>query len=434
MHSITGDSIDRRLFFVVLLFAFFFPVFQKQLGTAGAMLVNGGIIALISLFFLAKGRLVLYFSDDKEKKVYLSIALIFVFFALHIPLSMAVGAVWGGVNISGRDFFELHRPILYFLVFTLAFFTFKNRCSLAGFERLLIFVFWILVALGVNHYYGFFDDISQLYTKQINIRTRRVSAPFVNPYDYAFAMSFFIFYFFLKTIFLSPRYLVLSGVAIVMFVLPQSRSVVVGFLIGFFLVLPLSLLFFNFDVMKLRVKKGVLYFFLLFFAVLFSLVAMLPFLIENFAYLTGQFVRVLEGEGVGNSANIRLNQFLFALDKALTNPLILLLGNGPAKDEMEYVESIYNYQFYRYGLVGLALYFIYPISISCCYCLRLLKATPVTSEFYSLYFAIFVWLLTIPLMSIGNNFTEQIRLSFFYYAILAIVASAYLISRRGRGV
>ncbi len=69
-------------------------------------------------------------------------------------------------------------------------------------------------------------------------------------------------------------------------------------------------------------------------------------------------MRLVESGEVGNSAGARVEQFLFALDKA-QNPLIMFFGNGPSKLEMEYVELMYTYQFYRYGLVGVLLYFVY---------------------------------------------------------------------------
>jgi len=44
---------------------------------------------------------------------------------------------------------------------------------------------------------------------------------------------------------------------------------------------------------------------------------------------------------------------------------------------------------------------------------------------FGLLFSILVFFLTIPILSIGNNFTEQARISFFYYVFLGLIAASY---------
>lgn len=207
-----------------------------------------------------------------------------------------------------------------------------------------------------------------------------------------------------------------------MLILPQSRSAVGSFLIGFFILLPVTLLFLEY----LRRPGFLSYKFVFLQFIILSMIVVflmtINFLIENFSYLTGQFIRLLEGKGIGRSGNIRIEQFLFALDKA-NHPLILLFGNGPAKSELEYVESIHNYQFYRYGLTGLLLYFLVPICCGIFYSWNILRAIGHRHPLYPLFLCVFIWYLLISALSIGNNFTEQVRLSFFFYSTLGMLAS-----------
>ncbi|MBE0472223.1 MAG: hypothetical protein IBX55_22285 [Methyloprofundus sp.] len=388
------------------------------------MLVNGGLIFLLALYFLACKNLFSIFYGENQKKVFIAFFSIFMFFFLHIALSLLVGAAFGGIDIVQRDFYEFHRPVLYFLVFAIAFNVFCRYGLISKFERLLFFVFFVFVLIGLNQYLGLYEILSQLYTKQHNINSKRVSAPFVNPYDFAFMMSFFILYFFLKIIYTSWSFILHFAVALIMFILPQSRSVAGTFLVGFFVVLPLVLLLLEFNVKRLVVSKRLLLFCFLILFISIVFFASIPYLLENFRYLTGQFVRLLEGEGIGRSGNIRLEQFLFALDKA-SNPLIMLFGNGPAKSELEYVESIYNYQFYRYGLLGFLLYFVALIGFGAYFAWKVLKRINRHDATYPFFLALLVWFLIIPLMSVGNNFTEQIRLSFFFYSMLGLLAASY---------
>src|SRR5690554_4993748 len=110
-------------------------------------------------------------------------------------------------------------------------------------------------------------------------------------------MSFFILYFFLKMIYSSQLFVLPLVVALIMFVLPQSRSVAGTFLVGFFVVLPMVLFLLEFNLKRLVVSKKLFLFAILMLVVLIVFVASIPYLLENFRYLTGQFVRLLEGEG-----------------------------------------------------------------------------------------------------------------------------------------
>jgi hypothetical protein len=180
-------------------------------------------------------------------------------------------------------------------------------------------------------------------------------------------------------------------------------------------------------VLKSKLNRKFVKFLLLFTFLMFLFVFSISYLIESFPYLTGQFVKFLNGEGAGGSANARLDQLLFAIDKASNNGFIWVFGNGPAKNEMEYVESIYTYQFYRYGIVGVVLYFIVPLLVCSWLSWRCMMLVGFKSQDFPIYFALLLWFLTIPLMSIGNNFTEQIRLSFFFYTFVGFINARYVL-------
>lgn len=412
-------------FVFLFFFAMLMPLFHNYIGSAGVLLVNGFLIFYIFVFLVFKTKLILNFRDFYDKGNLLRYCIPLALFVFLIPLSMVVGFLFGDVSIIKRDFYELYRPVLYLLVFVFSYFCFSDSIKVVYFEKIILIVFLCVVALGLNHFFRVFDGVSELYTKFHNIKTSRVSTPFVNPYDYAFFMTFFVYYFFIKFLYSSFYYILFFLVSLTMLLLPQSRSVVAGFLIGFFVLMPAFLIYSGANISRMKVNKKLIYFF---FVMLFSIVAivvfLIPYLLENFSYLTGQFVRLIEKGEVGNSAGTRLGQFMFAFDKAVANPLIFLFGNGPAKNEMEYVESIYNYLFYRYGLSGLLLYF-FVLWLSILQCFKIVKKIQYYNVNYSLFLAILLWFITIPLLSIGNNFTEQVRLSFFYYMILGFVASSY---------
>lgn len=417
-------TLNSNGFFVFLfLFAITMPTFYNYLGNTGSILVNGLLIVFIAVFLMATQGSKIVLNCKKRKNLALIYLIPLVMFLFLQPFSMLVG-VMGGVNLIERDFYELYKPVLYSLLFIFAYIHFSASDQIMVFQRLLLIVFIIVVILGLNHFFRLYDPITELYTKPHNILSGRVSSPFVNPYDYAFFMTFFAYYFFMKSLFDRFLYVPLFFVALIMIILTQSRSVVAGFLVGFFVLMPVAISYFGFTLKTLWINKKLIWFYGIFLILFLLLVVAIPYLIGNFQYLTGQFIRLLETGEIGGSANQRLEQFKFVLDRISENPLAMIFGNGPAKNEMEYVESIFTYLLFRYGFFGVVLYF-YILVMSIIHCFKIVKALGSKSRYYSLYLSIFLWLVTIPLLSIGNNFTEQIRISFFYYMMLAFIGASY---------
>jgi len=409
---------------VMFIYAMVIPTFHFSLGSSGAAIVNGGVLICIVTYFFIKSSARDYIGKISLNSYFgLYVLILLLFFAL-IPLSMLSGAIFGGISIINRDFFEFQKPLFNLLVFVFAFYSFQTLQSVEKFEKLLLLVFFIVVLIGLNQFLGVFDAFSQLYTKSHNISTRRVSAPFVNPYDYAFFMSFYVLYYLLKVLLTSPRYLLLFFIALVFLILPQSRSVAGGGILMIIVLLPVILCSLGLNFTRFTFHKSIFYLGLILTLLLVTFLFTLPYLLDRFPYLTGQFVRLVESGEIGKSGQIRIEQFYFALSKASNSLVLFVFGNGPAKSEMEYVESIYNYYFYRYGLLGITIYFS-TLFLSVFLCLKVLKKITLNSHLSPLFLAVFIWLISVPILSIGNNFTEQVRTSFFFYSIIGMVSASY---------
>ncbi len=93
--------------------------------------------------------------------------MIWVFFFFHIALSMAIGMLFGDVTVIERDLFELHRPVLYLLVFTISF---LSKDKLDSFNTLIVVVFIGIVTIGLLQLFRVEDAFSELYTKYHNIK------------------------------------------------------------------------------------------------------------------------------------------------------------------------------------------------------------------------------------------------------------------------
>ncbi|MGY8900603.1 MAG: hypothetical protein ACKVI8_21470 [Paraglaciecola sp.] len=279
--------------------------------------------------------------------------------------------------------------------------------------------FIIVSFFGVLQFVKSGAPLLELYTKFHNIHTGRSSAPFINPYDFAFFSSFYLYYYFVRGLFYKPIYFVGALAAIVLIAISQSRSIFIGTFVGLFLIMPCVLLiseshFLN----RFRVKKGILVFFLSLFLLVISTVIMFPLLEEKVPYAVNGMKNLMEGKRI-NSLSVRREQFEVALSYVEQNSLVFFTGNGPAKTVLEFVESIYTYFFFRYGIIGLIFFFFIVLFLGIYNTFTKIKMYPEDH----IYKAVLIWLLVIPIVSATNNFTEQVRLSFFYYLILALVMS-----------
>lgn len=393
----------------------FFPSFVSQLGSTGAIIVN----VVTALFLIVSLSLSQGFRMPNPTKAHLLVFRGIVAYGLIIATSMMVGVSLGNIKLSFRDFYEFQRPLFYILSFLGGCLAARKSFGVERMSQLLFGVFLVCLALGFIQFFRIADPIMSLYTKESNIIRHRVSAPFVNPYDYAFFGSFFVFWFISNIAqkhgsFLFQLLLLLS--AFVAIFATQSRSVFVGLFVSLSIV-PLFFWLVNFRKLSLLPKSTLRSVGLMSVIVGFVVFVFLQFT-NSFPYLINSISGFLAGEGAGGSAKIRFGQWEFAMQKAGMNPMILLFGNGPAKAEMPIVESLYTYLIYRYGIVGLLLYFGCFIVGPFIAIFRGLRRRENDIVLKNLLSAFCLWILAMPILFIGNNFTEQVRLSSFYFLIL----------------
>lgn len=418
--NIKVDSLWKIASVLLVFWGMLFPGFHSYLGSYEVGVVNFPI-AFFAMFFL-----LFYIAFFKP---FLSLSSRCVLLTLLLYLSLiAFNLLYGSVTTNSpllvRDVYDLYKPVFYSAIF-MFFYIFGQSFERVVFIRKIVFmVFLASCVFGVMQKLGGFQGVLNLYTKMHNIDSGRVSAPFVNPYDYAFFMSFFCFYYFIDMLYVKVGSLILFALATIMMALTQSRSVFFTFL----LVAPFLYFLALFYVVKSEQGKGDFILdnkFLLFFFFLASLsVCGFYFYIaysESFVYLESGLTRVLKGEELG-PLEARVDQFLYAFkSSSFYGSSLIVFGHGPLKSVMESVESIYAYYIFRYGILGFFLVFLLPLLVGVFNLRKLfLSNGSGWGNLKSFYAAMFCFLLFTPFAGIGNNFTEQIRLSFFYYMIIGL--------------
>ena len=413
------------LIFAGAIWNFIFPVFFNSLGTRGTFTIIGFQLVysftIIIVFKLKVPR-------DISILPYLTY---FFYFVISIPFSMTVGVLFGGVQLNIRDFIDLYRPILYFMFFLLTLKLMRSKPEFSKIEKTGFIVFLILVSFGTAQISLPLDEFFLMYTKKINIYMGRITVPFLNPYDYAFVMTFFVYWFLYKSIYQNFAYSIFCCIGIILIILTQSRSVFVGHILSLLFIVPLQVLLPYRAWNKVKYARAILLTFLFILLIVCTLYMGLGFINQKAPYLINSLTKVIEGGGIGTSASLRLSQFNFAWDKATGNFFIFLFGNGPSKNELELVESIYTYMFYRFGLLG-ALLYVFLIVYSILSAAKNAFCGTLPSEVKIFSMASMTFFVLVLIVSIGNNFTEQVRISFFFYGLIGLTAGITYLRKQQR--
>ena len=290
-------------------------------------------------------------------------------------------------------------------------------------QNYLNIIFALIVFISLFQIFGS-REVTLLYTASNIFESKRLTIPFGNPYDYAFIMIFFCFFYFFKYASGQIKYLIPLLISLFLLLETGSRSVFLSLIITTIFFIPIILIFSKFSI---RSKYYLLTQFFIIALLIYFFFDIGKFY-QNYNFLLEQFVQLYTSQQIGDSAEARLEQFIYTYKRALTDPMILLLGNGPAKSVidysesgsllyMEHVESAITYVLYRYGLFGIACFALIYLSTLL---VAIQNSYIVTHnrDIYCLNLAFICWLISIPFSSLGEMYIEQPKVSYLFYMLI----------------
>jgi hypothetical protein len=407
---------------LVFVFAIFAPTFRSYIGTQGAIIVNGGILILLCLWMVGNGQ-VIRFLSQQEATAYKIIAGCFCYYFVAI----AFATLFLSKRVVVPDLYELHKPLLHLLSFTAAFVFIGTAAHLERVTRLLFWCFAGIVLISLVQIAGV-GAIGEMYTKEANVRAGRVTAPFGNPYDYAFVMSFYVYLFALRFVKLrTAGSLVGLLITLALVVLSQSRTNVIVIAIALAVVIPVVLILDR----SAAIRRLLIPVELRKYSIIAAIAGGGALLViglfgDEVRYLVGGIERLLQ-EGRQSSLDVRLRQLEVITAMAAQDVWIALFGNGVSKDVMPLVESSYAFFLFRYGVVGFLIVFVLPLLVVLWILIRMLLE--VRSDQKYLAMAVLVWFVTLPVASIGNSFTEQPKISFLFYFLMGLGIRYYYLAK-----
>ena len=410
---------------VIFTYALFSPSFYNYLDTKGLAIVNGGLIILFVIYFIMRRIRKIYFHTKMEKLLFLFILFSFVLYFILIGISSLIN---NSKNLTLLDIADYNKPAVMLISFIFPFITLERE-NIHDFykftNRFFILSLFVIFIFGLFHLFGndYLKKILSFYTKEDVLTTFRIATPFVNPYDLAiFLILIFTHFIYFSLITGRIKYAFVAFISVVILLFTQSR-------IGFVSLVYASLLIYLFSLFGIsKVKRA---FPIITFAIIFLALIYIVYKFYYLSYLFGGIQSYLQGESF-SSWDIRKSQIEFVVNTMEKNILAFLIGFGPAKDVIRYIENNHFYYFFRYGFIGWFFFFIFPSVLGIIYSFRSIRIVQNVYE-KAFYFSILIWFITIiSVASLGNNFSEQMRLSFFYHFFIGTAIRNYYIHKNWR--
>lgn len=331
-------------------------------------------------------------------------------------------------NIIERDFFELIKPPLFFLIFLLSYNINYHKTNTVILFRKLMFLLFIVACIGLCE--PFIEPINEIIiylykgTRE-GVRNRTVFS-FISPYTFATVMIlpfyYFLFHFFDNKKMKICHFFAFMVVAFSI-ICSQSRTVLIA-LLSSFSGLIISTLCFRW----IPERKKFLIFLLVFIAFMPIIIPLImTFFYENFSYvyygIFNLFNELFDSsfdDAINASYSTAARKEQFDLALSLQDP-IPLIGKGIGKDYL-YAESFYAMYIYRVGLLGILIHFLFLA-----YGLWVLRKH---AEFafrnkqknlLIIFVSIIFYLIALPICYISSAINDQTRSGFIFYFILGFV-------------
>ena len=380
-----------------------FPSFPTLLSAGGEQIVF--FLEIITIIVLGILRVYRVQVESSGVLIYVS------FFFYSIIFSLLCDIYKG--TACFRDYFELIKPFAF-----LIFFLFYRNSNIKTTEienmtfKALKIVFSILIVYCILEFL-FPDPVRNfsylIYKREsVPILENKAIGSFGQTYQFAFILLLPISYVYIR--FLKQpsilRFLVFAAFFFVL-LLTQSRSMYFAFAACLFICLLLPFLYSSVQ-STLRILLLVVVVACLVTVVFISYEEVLR---DTFTYAFSGIESMASGSN--NSVNTRATQ----LDWALENSLFMIIGSGIGKEEM-ILESFYSLYYYRYGILGIAL-FIFLSLYTSLLSYKIAKNEDNNNAMF--YYALFVFYLITPMAIVSSCHQDTPKISLIFYGLIGLV-------------
>ena len=405
----------------VLLLPYLIPPFAQTALSHVFSLLSHGVAASLAL---------LYFTFVRNCWVPRLKSLPLSFFVLLFALTL-VSIILDRDRAIAADFTELAKPFSLALVFSLGYTLSWNQDLLRNY---IIRPLVILLALSASLVIiesvpmSWADAVSDVYVRSRGSLQNKAIGPFSTPYFagsvYVYmALSFLSLYITTK----KKSFLALFLLGMLLAILTQSRTVFLAILVSIPVWIGLYLAFHRaIKRQRLNLRKFAFAIVGVFAFSTFALMIYL-FLKDNLGYLilgvNTYFLNLPEHLAKDSgSVGVRMSQIRFVIEN---NPYVLI-GAGIGKGYAGSLESFYALYYYRYGILGMAIYSLLWIS-GLRFSWRSMRYAQMEGKDYwsGFFLGLVAFLMVLPILSLSSVITDQPILYPLFYTLLGIVYSYY---------
>lgn len=410
-----GNMFIVKLFTLLILFT---PQMQSYVGLALEQALTLGVTVMLFLYMVAQQK--------KTKQQLFTIALIYLlFFVIDLLRSLKILII--------NDFFELIKPFSFSLYFMLGYSELSSIDDIFDFLEFFMKVLFIISVLGIleSRVPAIDRVFLKLYKSNREVLYGKAVFSFISPYCFAALLIFPIFYSFFCFFALSKyKYLFYFFVFVFTMLLTQSKTVLLGFVITFLIMVLIVLL--NKWVLGRRQMIVIA------FAIIAVVTITIPIIIkiaqEKFAYLyegLSVFFKALKKMNLLAVMNaqpttrLRYEQLMFAIDYQDTIPLIgVAIGKGILMPE-----SFYALYLFRTGLIGITIHvtFVFFAAKKAFYVSKYFVYSDIDFEkkgkLSSFYFSLFIFFISLFFSYFSGTVTDTTRIGFCFYLLIGSLYS-----------
>lgn len=398
----------KKIYFYLPLVIVLCPTFPNQFSMGTQFL------------FVIEMLLMLILRQLNVFKFYRSLSANFiVLYFFYATIVSILGEILKGSLIL-NDFFELARPLAFFMFYSLYRYAVINIEDLERQTIKLVVVLFLIESIYSILEFFFLDNVLPLsyllYKNETMVIFRnKAIGSFTQIYAYGYILLLPFCYFFISFLY-QKRLLSFVKLILVTFalLLTQSKSIYISATLCVLLCFCTPVLYLNWkNVLKnssfMLILLGLII--LLFLSYQEDLYKIFPYALEGLESIA---------EGNGGTVNTRLEQILWAV----YNNQFVLIGAGIGKSEIM-LESLYGLYYYRYGLIGLAIFVsIVLFTVKSSYRIaRIYQYTDVHLSIF--YYALSVFYLVSIIALSSSCHQDTPKISILFYGFMGLIHARY---------
>lgn len=398
----------KNIYFYLPLVIVLCPTFPNQFSMGTQFLF---VIEMLLMLMLKKLNVFKLYKSSSANLI--------VLYFFYATILSVLGEILKG-SLIFNDLFELARPLAFFMFYSWYRYAVVKVDDIEQQTVKLIVILFLIESIYSILEFFFLDNVLPLSyllykNETMAIYRNKAIGSFTQIYAYGYILLLPFCYFFISFLY-QKRLLSFVKLILVTFalLLTQSKSIYISATLCALLCFCTPVLYLNWR----NVLKNSSFMLILLGLIIFLFLSYQEDLYKIFPYALEGLERIAEGDG--GTVNTRLEQILWAL----YNNQFILIGAGIGKSEIM-LESLYGLYYYRYGLIGLAI-FVSVVLFTVRSSYRIARIYQYTHVHLSIfYYALSIFYLVSIVALSSSCHQDTPKISILFYGFMGLIHAKY---------